>query len=82
MTVGFSPAYNQEQMEAFTHNPITNRWESAEDCLQAKSTKQMERLEYWEDSEDIENLEDNDEDHPCLITHIIMNPPVGSPSSS
>jgi hypothetical protein len=63
-------------MEAFTHNPITNRWESAEDRLQAESTKQMAGLNYWEDSEDIENLEDDgEEDQPCLNTHIVMNAP-------
>lgn len=73
-TVGFAPTYIEEQKEAFTHNPVTNRWESAEDRLQAESTKQMEGLDYWE-AEDIENMEDDEEDRPCLITHIIMNPP-------
>jgi hypothetical protein len=73
-TVGFSPTYIQEQIETFTHNPITNQWESTEDCLQAESSKQMAGLDYW-DSEDIDNLQDNEEDHPCIITHIIRNPP-------
>jgi hypothetical protein len=74
-TVGFSATYIRKQMEAFQHNPITNQWESPDDCLQAESKKQMATLSYWNKSEVLDNLDDEDDEHPCIISSIIMNPP-------